>query len=125
MSAALFLLCVNPFLIHFEVILARQRAGEVRACADDIGASLTDFRELRLLFTVFDLAEKIANLKLKPPNAKSFRPARASLIRFPDFLAIGCASTFQIGPVFVGPLRANILALSWVLRSKSHSGQKL
>ena len=38
----------------------------IRACADDIGAALPDYTNLKCLFEVFSLARQIANLQLKP-----------------------------------------------------------
>ena len=46
-SATLFILCVDPFLHHFELSLVPKDKGMIRACADDIGAALSDFRVLK------------------------------------------------------------------------------
>ena len=66
LSATLFLMCVNPFLLHFDLTLNRSELGVVRACADDIGAALADYKYLKLIFNVFSLAGQVANLNLKP-----------------------------------------------------------
>ena len=66
LSATLFVMCINPFLIHFERSLVPHNLGIVRVCADDIGAALFDFRTLAKLQRVFELAKDIANLTLKP-----------------------------------------------------------
>ena len=66
LSATLFLMCVNPFLINFDLSLSSSNGGVVRACADDIGAALSDHTFLKQLFEVFSLAKQIANLQLKP-----------------------------------------------------------
>ena len=66
LSATLFLMCINPFLIHFEQSLVRSDAGIVRACADDIGAAISNYTHLKLLFDVFKRAAEVSNLHLKP-----------------------------------------------------------
>ena len=66
LSATLFLFAINPFLVHFEQALQGKYNGEVRACADDIGICLSDFRSLKVVFKVFECAKDFANLNLKP-----------------------------------------------------------
>ena len=68
MSATLFIFAINPFLLHFEEILEKDKLGIVRACADDIGISLHDFRSLANVSIVFECAKRLANLNLKPPK---------------------------------------------------------
>ncbi len=43
MSATLFLMCLNPFLVHFDETLTRSSGDVIRACADDLGASLNNY----------------------------------------------------------------------------------
>ncbi len=66
LSATLFLMCINPFLIHFESSLNRVDGGIVRACADDIGASISRLVHLKKLFIVFEFAKSVSNMHLKP-----------------------------------------------------------
>ena len=65
-SAFLFNLSLDPFLFSFQKRLEENRAGILRACADDIGASLRALRHLALLAPIFQLAKKLAGLSLKP-----------------------------------------------------------
>ena len=71
MSATLFLLVINPFLLHFEEALVGKYEGIVRACADDIGVCLKDYRSLKALHRVFSFAKQIANLTLKPSKCNT------------------------------------------------------
>jgi len=66
LSATLFLFAIDPFLVHFEIALKGKYNGEVRACADDVGLCLGDFRTLKVVFKVFKCAQDFANLILKP-----------------------------------------------------------
>ena len=65
-SAFLFNLALDPFLISFDLELKKKKAGLLRACADDIGASLRHLHHLKLLFPIFCKAQEFAGLKLKP-----------------------------------------------------------
>ncbi len=64
-SAFLFNSSLDPFLNHFSEIV-RTRSGILRVCADDVGAALRTLRCLRLLFPVFQCAQDLAGLTLKP-----------------------------------------------------------
>ena len=66
LSATLFLFAIDPFLVHFEAALQGKYEGEVRACADDIGVCLGDFRTLKVVLKVFECAKKYASMILKP-----------------------------------------------------------
>ena len=66
MSATLFILAIDPFLIHFEQALSGKYEGIVRACADDVGIALADFRSLEVVEKVFHFAKECANMCLKP-----------------------------------------------------------
>lgn len=68
LSGALFVVCLNPFLEGMERAMAANRAGVVRACADDIGAALRCVSSLSLLSPFFALAERAAGLVVKPPK---------------------------------------------------------
>ena len=69
LSATLFVFAINPFLVHFEIALRGRYEGVTRACADDVGICLTDYRSLMVVYKVFALAKELANLCLKPKNA--------------------------------------------------------
>ena len=66
MSATLFILAADPFLIHFEQAFSGKYEGIVRACADDVGIALADFRSLKVVEKVFRFAKECANMCLKP-----------------------------------------------------------
>jgi len=66
LSGTLFAVCVDPFLRQIDMEIVAPKHAEVRACADDIGASLTSIGILKILFPVFRLAQAIAGLTLKP-----------------------------------------------------------
>ena len=66
MSASLFIFAINPILVHFSQALIGKHRGEVRACADDIGICLQDFRSLKLTYIVFDFAKIVSGMNLKP-----------------------------------------------------------
>jgi hypothetical protein len=65
-SAFLFDVCIDPFLAALQHHIADRGRGIIRACADDIGAALADFRFLKYCYPVFVEAEKCAGLSLKP-----------------------------------------------------------
>ena len=66
LSATLFLLCINPFLVHFEEAFTGKYSAHVRCCADDIGIAFADFRTLKVAHKVFKCAKDFANLTLGP-----------------------------------------------------------
>jgi len=69
-SAMLFNLALDPFLAAFECALEFGRKGIVRACADDIAFALSRLSHLRVLFPIYDCAQHIAGLSLKPKKCK-------------------------------------------------------
>jgi hypothetical protein len=66
LSATLFLMCIDPFLNNFEFELKPNKGGIVCACADDIGAALSNYTFLKSLFRIFQTAREISNMQLKP-----------------------------------------------------------
>ncbi len=65
-SAFLFNLSVDPFLNFFQKQLDLRAYGMLRACADDIGAALRTLSALWYLRAVFERAQGLAGLSLKP-----------------------------------------------------------
>ena len=65
-SAFLFNNSLDPFLYICHRVLREKRAGILRACADDLGVALRALRFLKLLFPIFQSAQSIAGLILKP-----------------------------------------------------------
>ncbi len=67
-SAFLFNIALDPFLTLFYDSLREKGSGIIRACADDLGASLRSLKQLMLLFPIFKDAQTLAGLLLKPPK---------------------------------------------------------
>ena len=65
-SAFLFDICLDPFLAAFDKVLVAAGRGILRACADDIGIALKSLATFKYLFPIFDSAQMIAGLTLKP-----------------------------------------------------------
>ena len=65
-SAFVFDVCLDPFLVAFEKVVADKGRGIIRACADDLGAALEHYKTFKYMYTVFEDAEKLAGLTLKP-----------------------------------------------------------
>ena len=66
LAGSFFTIAMDPFLRHFEELIENSERGIVRACADDVGASLRDISSLSVMKCVFDSAETLAGLALKP-----------------------------------------------------------
>eukprot|EP00959_Pyramimonas_sp_CCMP1952_P039650 829325-Pyramimonas_sp.AAC.1 len=67
LSGSLFAAATSPFLEDIRRGIEVPARGAFRACADDIGGIVFDMLDLKLLARVMAVAEKLANLKLKPP----------------------------------------------------------
>ncbi len=67
-SAFLFNNALDPFLYTMHKVLRSHNAGIVRACADDIGASLRRLASLGRLYPIFQEAQTLGGLTLKPPK---------------------------------------------------------
>ncbi len=65
-SAMLFNNAIDPFLFKFQNSLRANNAGIVRACADDIGITLSMLRHLRMIHPIFQECKTFASLELKP-----------------------------------------------------------
>jgi len=65
-SAFIFNVILDPLLAAFAQVISLPGRGIVRACADDIGAALTTYKSLAHMFPIFESAENIAGLTLKP-----------------------------------------------------------
>ena len=108
------------FLHHFEESLSRKNAGIICVCADDIGASIDSLVHIKLVFEVFNLAESVANILLKPKKYNLIPtnlPCTPSLIQqIKDWLKEHAPSwvSFQVVPrakylgFFRGPLTQDI-----------------
>ena len=66
LSGSLFVICIDPLLFLFKKKVEDQGLGRVRACADDIGASLRNLKSIRVFCEIFTLFEKVSGLVLKP-----------------------------------------------------------
>ena len=67
-SAFIFDMRLDPFLAAFHQAISSRGRGLLRACADDIGAALNSHRSLLYLYQIFEKAQIIAGLSLKPPK---------------------------------------------------------
>ena len=65
-SALLFNNAIDPFLFKIHNILRANSAGIMRACADDIGITLSMLRHLRMIYPIFKDCKTLAGLDLKP-----------------------------------------------------------
>ena len=48
LSGSLFVICIDPLLEFFRSHIEKPGLGKVRACADDIGATLNQHKQLRI-----------------------------------------------------------------------------
>ena len=87
LSGILFVMCIDPLLNKFNPEVVATKRAPVRACAGDIGASLTSIAILKPIKATFDIAKTISNLTLKPrkcvlvPTAVKFTEAVASDVK--------------------------------------------
>ena len=65
-AAMLFNNAIDPFLFKIHNILKAKSSGIVRACADDIGITLSMLRHLRMIHPIFQDCETFVGLELKP-----------------------------------------------------------
>ena len=70
LSATLFLLCMNPFLELINWLADGPKLARTCVCADDIGSSLRQLMDLKILHGIFQLAARTSGMFLKP--AKCF-----------------------------------------------------
>ena len=66
LSGMLFAFAIDPVLRRFEGEVCAAGKGEVKACADDIGAALRSIVGLKVAKSIFDDAAEATNLRLKP-----------------------------------------------------------
>ena len=62
----LFALVMDPSLRCMKSSVQEKNLGQIRACADDVGAALKSIHVLKLLEPIFQTAAETANLRLKP-----------------------------------------------------------
>ena len=65
LSGSLFVLAIDPLLHMFKTMLEDSSLACVRACADDIGISLTQLRHLPVVKILFDDFTLVSGLNLK------------------------------------------------------------
>ena len=78
LAGSFFAIAMDPFLRCFDRLIDACGEGIVRACADDIGASLRDIGDLSTMKDIFDLAQALAGLSLKPSKVHIVPAARKS-----------------------------------------------
>ena len=66
LSGMLFALVMDPFLRCMKTSMQDRNLGQIRACADDVGAALKNIYVLKLLEPIFQTAAETANLHYKP-----------------------------------------------------------
>ena len=91
-----------------------KKAGIVRACADDIGVALRALRFLKLLFPIFQSAQSIAGLNLKPSKCNIIVLVQLSddlynqikgwlAVNLPSWVSFQVCSTAKYLGFFLGP----------------------
>ena len=70
LSGTLFALSAEPFLRHLKYEVQEKEGGMVRACADDVGIAITALKSLLGAQQVFERAESLAGLTLKPKKCQ-------------------------------------------------------
>ena len=68
LSGFLFVRSIDPLVHLFQNKIEDRALGAVRACADDIGASLKALYYLPILHTAFEEFQNVSGLTLKPQN---------------------------------------------------------
>ena len=66
LSGSLFVVVLDPLLELFKLHIEDAGIGRVRACADDIGATLHHLQYINVLYTWFESFRKVSGLTLKP-----------------------------------------------------------
>jgi len=66
LAGSFFVLAMDPFFSCFHRKIEISERGVVRGCADDVGAALKDISDLLTMKQVFDSAQTLAGLALKP-----------------------------------------------------------
>ena len=135
MFLPLFVMCIDPFLEHLHQVIERKDLGVIRACADDVGAAIRDFRYLNRLFHVFRSAREIANLTLKPskcnlvPSSLPFSPETVQYIsswiqsNIPDWAALNIVPHAKYLGFIMGPIIKEVqwsgVFSKWLARGKA------
>ena len=70
LSGTFFAIAAEPFLRHMRHEIQDEGGGIVRACADDIGMAIVAIKTLLRAKRVFDIAEKLSGLTLKPKKCQ-------------------------------------------------------
>ena len=113
-SAMLFNNALDPFLSKFQNSLRAKNAGIVKACADDIGITLSMLRHLRMIFKIFHDCKTFAGLELKPikcvlvPLCEWSEEVQNGILRWlrkniPEWENFKVAPTAKLLGFFLGP----------------------
>ena len=65
LSASLYVIAINPFLLDFQQCIIDASYGVLDACADDFGGALVQIKALLQLERVFDVMSKVSGLVLQ------------------------------------------------------------
>lgn len=123
LSGSIPALAVEPLLNMFLTRFVEPALGHVLACADDVGAVVKRLEDISVLVVVFELAEKVAGLTLKPskcilvPIHAPFSCHLVSLFRDVLVWQAPAWAGFQINPC------AKYLAFGWVQQRQCISGK--
>jgi len=134
LAGSFFALAMDPFLNVFFERVERPGLGVIRACADDIGAAVSNITSLGILKQIFEHAERLAGLRLKAAKG-CFVPLHAPLSEelveeiekwlsehIPEWLPFKVASAGKYLGAYLGPGAASSLWLApsgkWLSRAK-------
>ena len=114
MSASLFVIAMNPFLLKFKEIIVDKSYGVLYACADDLGSSLLRISSLLQTHCVFKVMASVAGLHLNtkkcviiplvPKDSSTFLAYHEWLVQhIPEWSEFKVASHgeylgFEVGP---------------------------
>ena len=102
LSGTLFVLAIDPLLHLFERFVCSPGHGAIYACADDIGAALSEIRHLKILHKWFTKVTKASGLILKPAKCvlvlTTVSASEHNISRIREWLAVNIPewSNFQI-----------------------------
>ena len=86
LSGFLFAMGIDPFLTWVYIVLELPGLATIRACADDLGASLRRLSALLILFPVFRVVGLVTGLDLKPRNCVLIPTGQSCSIQFVAFV---------------------------------------
>ena len=114
LSASLFVIAINPFLLDFQRSIVKHSYGVLYACADDLGSALLQIASLNALHRIFKVMAVVSNMVLHikkcviiplvPPDSQYFSQYSMWLQQhLPDWSEFKIATHaeylgFEVGP---------------------------